>query len=125
MQRWHIYILSLGLALTFVAMAVKAFISPDEISDVIANSVIFKNILDKVPIQLIGIHDAIIGIFIAFRVLPKLINTWAVIWIGTVIILLLSSMNISGLLDAIEHAAPLGIALYLSINAFTSQKGNS
>lgn len=125
MQRRQIYILNLALAFTFFAMAIKAFVFPDEISDPINNSVIFKDVLSKVPVQLIGIHDATVGILIALRVLPKLINTWAVIWVGTVIILLISSMNISGLLDAFEHAAPFGIALYLCVNAFTSQKAGS
>lgn len=122
MQRWQVYILNLVLALTFITMAAKAFFSPDEISDPINNSLIFKDILDKVPVQLIGIHDAIVGILIILRVLPKLVATWAAIWVGTVIILLISSMSVGGSLDAIEHAAPFGIALYLSINAFASQK---
>lgn len=122
MQRRQVYTLNLALALTFFAMTAKSFISPDEINDVINNSLIFKNILDKVPVQLIGIHDAIVGILLTFRLFPKFVTAWAAIWIGTVIILLITSMNTEGLLDAIEHAAPLGIALYLSIKAFTSQK---
>lgn len=122
MKKWQVYILNLALALTFIAMAAKAFFSPDEISDPINNSLIFKDILDKIPVSAIGIHDAIIGILLAFRVLPKFINAWAVIWISTVIILLITNMSADGLLDALEHGAPLGIALYLSINAFTSKK---
>lgn len=125
MQKWQVYILNLALAFTFFAMALKAFFSPDEISDPINNSVIFKDILDKIPISLIGIHDAIIGLLLALRIFPKLINTWAAIWVGTVIILLITSMTVAGLLDAIEHTAPLGIALYLSLNAFISQKAGS
>lgn len=121
MQRGQVYILNLALALTFFAMAAKAFVSPDEISDVINSSLIFKNILDQVPIQLIGVHDAIVGILLAFRLFPKYVTTWAAIWIGTAIILLTTGMNTNGLLDAIEHAAPIGIALYLSIKTFTSQ----
>lgn len=122
MQRWQGYILNLALALTFFAMAAKSFIAPDEISEVIENSLIFKDLLEKMPVFLIGIHDALVGVLIALRLWPKLVTTWATIWIGTVIILLITSMNIEGLLDAIEHAAPLGIALYLSIKAFSSQK---
>ena len=122
MQRWQGYILNLALALTFFAMAAKSFIAPDEINEVIENSLIFKDILDKVPIFLIGIHDATVGTLIALRVWPKLVTTWAAIWLGTVIILLITSMSVEGLLDAIEHAAPLGIALYLSIKAFSPQK---
>lgn len=37
MQKWQGYILNLTLALTFFAMAAKAFVSPDEISDVSIN----------------------------------------------------------------------------------------
>lgn len=122
MQKWQAYILNLALALTFLAMAVKAFTHPHEIHEVIENSLIFNNILGGVPITLIGIHDAAVGLLLIFKVWPKLVTTWAAIWISTVIMLLISSMNINGLLDAIEHAAPFGIALYLSINAFTSQK---
>lgn len=124
MQKWQVYILNPALALTFLVMAAKAFISPDELSDVINNSVIFRDILNKVPLSLIGIHDAAIGLLLIFRVLPKLVTAWAAIWVSIVIILLITGMNVNGLLDAIEHAAPLGIALYLSINAFTSQKEN-
>lgn len=122
MQKWQVYILNLALALTFFAMAAKAFVSPDEISEVIENSLIFKDILAKVPVQLIGIHDAFIGILFTLRLFPKLVTIWAAIWVGTVIILLISSVNVNGLLEAIEHATPLGIALYLSIKAFTSEK---
>lgn len=118
MQNWQGYILNLALALTFFAMAAKSFIAPDEINEVIENSLIFKDLLEKVPVFLIGIHDTVVGILIAFRVWPKLVTTWAVIWIGIVVILLISSMSMEGLLDAIEHAAVLGIALYLSIKAF-------
>lgn len=117
MQKWQGYILSLALALTFFAMAAKSFIAPDEISEVIENSLVFKELLEKVPVFLIGIHDTAVGILIILRLWPKLVFTWAAIWIGTVVILLISSMNIEGLLDAIEHAAVLGIALYLSIKA--------
>ncbi|GEM_PF-4249183 len=122
MRRWQGYILNLALALTFFAMAAKTFIAPDEISDAIGNSVIFKDLLERVPIFLIGIHDALVGALIALRLWPKLVTTWAAIWISTVIILLMTSMSVEGLLDAIEHAAVFGIALYLSIKAFTSQK---
>lgn len=122
MQRWQGYILNLALALTFFAMAAKSFIAPDEINEVIENSLIFKDLLDKVPVFLIGVHDALVGTLIALRVWPKLVTTWAAIWIGTVIILLMTSMNVEGLLDAIEHSAVLGLALYLSIKAFTPQK---
>lgn len=97
-------------------MAVKAFIFPDEISDPITNSLLFKEIFGKVPVPIIGIHDALVSILIALRIAPKLIYTWAAIWLSAVIVLLISSMNASGLLDALEHAAPLGIALYLAIN---------
>lgn len=122
MQRWQVYILNLALALTFFAMAAKAFVSPDEINEVIENSLIFKDLLEKVPVSLIGIHDTAIGILIILRVWPKLVTAWAAIWIGTVVILLVSSMNMAGFLDALEHAAVFGIALYLSFKAFTSQK---
>lgn len=122
MQKWQGYILNLALALTFFAMAAKSFIAPEEINEVIENSLVFKDLLEKVPVFLIGIHDATIGILLAVRVWPKLITTWAAIWLGTVIILLITSMSVEGLLDAIEHAAVLGIALYLTINAFESQK---
>jgi len=124
MQRWQVYILNLALALTFFAMAAKAFVSPDEISEVIQNSLI-KDILDKIPVYLIGIHDVTVGVLLTLKLFPKLVTTWAAIWIGTVIILLITSMDTNGLLDAIEHAAVFGIALYLSINAFTFQKGNN
>lgn len=117
MQRWQGYILNLALALTFFAMAAKSFIAPDEISEVIENSLIFKDLLEKVPVFLIGIHDTAVGILIALRLWPKLITTWAAIWLGTVIILLITSMSVEGLLDAIEHSAVLGIALYLSLKA--------
>ena len=96
MQRWQAYILNLALALTFFAMAAKAFVYPDEINDPINNSVIFKDILDKIPVSLIGIHDAIIGLLLALRIFPKLINTWAAIWVGTVIILLITSITVPG-----------------------------
>ncbi len=122
MQRWQGYILNLALALVFFAMAAKSFLAPDEITEVIENSLVFKELLGKVPVFLIGIHDATVGMLIALRLWPKLVTTWAAIWLGTVIILLISSMNMEGLLDAIEHAAVLGIALYLSIKAFTPQK---
>ena len=105
-------------------MAAKAFVSPDEISEVIQNSLI-KDILDKIPVYLIGIHDVTVGVLLTLKLFPKLVTTWAAIWIGTVIILLITSMDTNGLLDAIEHAAVFGIALYLSINAFTFQKGNN
>ncbi|MBI2337934.1 hypothetical protein HYU95_02015 [Candidatus Daviesbacteria bacterium] len=98
-------------------MAAKAFVSPDEISEVISNSLFFKDTLGQVPIFLIGIHDAAIGLLLTFRVLPTLITTWVVIWVGMVIILLIGSMSVEGLLDAIEHAAPLGITLYLKITS--------
>lgn len=106
-------------------MAAKSFIAPDEISEVIKNSLIFKDLLEKMPVFLIGIHDALIGALIALRLWPKLVTTWAAIWLGTVIILLVTSMSVEGLLDAIEHAAVLGIALYLSIKAFTSNSPES
>lgn len=114
------HLLNLALALTFFSMAAKAFISPDEIHHVIQSS-LFKEILDKVPVSLIGIHDITVGILLAFRVLPKLVTTWAAIWVGVVIILLISSLNIDGFLDALEHAAVFGIALYLSINSISSE----
>lgn len=119
MQKWQMYILNIVLALTFWAMAVKAFAFPDEISEVINNSLVFNDILNRVPVQFIGLHDAVIGILLIFRILPKVITTWAAIWVSIVMTLLISSMNAEGLLDAFEHLAPLGIALFLRLNAFT------
>lgn len=107
------YILNLALALTFLAMAVKAFVAPEEINHVIEHAQIFKNFLDKIPLAFIGIHDALIGVLIILRLWPKWVLGWTVIWIGGVILLQISSLRADGLLDAVEHAAALGIALYL------------
>jgi hypothetical protein len=117
-----IFILHIALGLTFFSLALRAFLTPDDIMDTIKNSVMFAPIFSWIPSQIIGLHDIAMGILLIFRLFPKFTSAGSAIWIGTVIILLLSHMNLDGTIDAIEHAAPFGIALFLTFIYFKNTK---
>jgi len=112
------YLLSIGLALTFLATSLTAFLHPNDFKELIQNSFVFSKTLDFIPffVTFIGINDLLIAILLVTKLLPKIAAWWATLWVLSVILVLLTQKEFSGLLDAIEHGAPLAIALYLSLH---------
>lgn len=119
-------ILKIGLALTFIANSVKAFLIPGEIYHLVEHSPIFGLIYEKVPAfsQLVGFHDLMIGLLLmfSFKQLLKLTVAWAAFWIIIVIMVLLSHQSSHESLEALEHAAPLALAFYLSLTLFYTKE---
>lgn len=109
------HLLSIGLALTFLANSLSAFLTPDEFREIIEHSLIFNKILDFTPffITVIGINDLIICVLLLTRLFSKKTAWWATIWISGVVLVFFSQLSLDGVFTALEHGAPLGIALYL------------
>lgn len=121
----NIFILQIALGLTFFSLATRSFFMSDDVLSTIKDSLFFAQVFRWIPVQAIGIHDILVGTLLILRVFPKYISAWATIWIGTVIILLLFHFNLDGALDALEHAAPFGIALFLTVTYFAQKKSLS
>lgn len=115
------YLLSVALGLTFLANSLSAFLTPDEFRGVIEHSLVFNKILDFIPffITIIGFHDLTVSVLLISRLFSKIVVWWATIWIIIVISVLLSQAGLDGFFTALEHAAPLGIALYLALQKQT------
>lgn len=122
----RLFILRISLALTFLANSLKAFLDPSEIHHLVEHSSTFKLFYEKIPAfnQLIGLHDFIIALLliISFKAVLKFVAVWAVIWIAVVITVFLSHQSSHENLEALEHAAPLAIAIYLSLAFFYTKK---
>lgn len=124
------FILVAGLAITFLSMSLKAFFSSDELVQAINGSVIFNHLLNLFPylITIIGVHDLVVCFLLLLQIKPKIIAPYATFWLSVVTILYLTHLDIDGLLDALEHASPLVIALFLALLAYRKQSsplGNS
>ncbi len=104
-----------GLALAFLASSLSAFFTPNEFHDIITQSLVFNKTLDVVPffITLIGVSDLIVCLLLFSRLFSKVAALWATLWLSCVIVVFLSQQSLGGFLAAIDHGAPLGIALYL------------
>lgn len=115
------YLLSIGLGLTFLASSLSAFLTPDEFQGIIEHSLVFNKILDVVPffMTLIGLNDLIVCVLLISGQFIKIVAWWATIWLMIVILVFLSQASLDGFFAALEHAAPLGIALYLALRKQT------
>lgn len=111
------YLLQLGLGLTFLASSLTAFLNPGEYREIIEHSVLFSPLLEKLPffVSLIGINDLTIGFLLLTRSLPKMAAWWATAWLTGLVFVLLSQASQEGFLTAMEHAAPLAVAIYLAV----------
>ncbi len=107
-------LLSIGLALIFLANGIGAFVAPENFRMLITHSFLYNRLLEFVPfyIVFIGYNDLALCFLLINRIMPREVAWWATVWILGVITVFLTQGNVDGLLSALEHGAPLGIALY-------------
>ena len=113
------YLLSAALGVTFLSNSLSGFFTPDEFTGIIQHAFLFNKVLDVIPffVTLIGVNDLIVCVLLLSGKFPKVTAWWAVSWITIVIVVFLANFSVDGLFTALEHGAPLGVALYLVYTA--------
>src|SRR5260221_4123575 len=111
-------ILTIGLGFTFLANAIGALFEPATFQAIIEHSLIYHNFLSWNPlfVYFIVINDLIIAFCLINDIKVGEISAWAFFWLIGVITVFLSQGTLDGVLTAIEHGAPMGIALYIAIH---------
>jgi|SRR5579872_6277341 len=115
------YFLSIALAVTFFANSLSAFFTPDEFTGIIKHALFFNKVLYYIPffVIVIGFNDLLVCILLISRQFTKATRWWTVIWISFVILVFIAQLSLDGIFTALEHSAPLGIALYLALSKQT------
>ncbi len=110
--------LRVGLALTFFLHAFIAYSNPKEFDALLDASLLWRwEEYTPLMIQIAGASDLAISIFLLFNIFPRLLGWWATAWLAGVVAIVLSNqngINLAILQEALDHAAPLGIALWLA-----------
>jgi len=119
-----IQILRIGLALTFLANGLGAFLAPNEFMKLTESSFLYKDLMKAAPffIYYIGLNDFCLAFLLINKIWPVETAWWAVFWILGVISVFLTQGNTAGYLGVIDHGSALAIALYLALSPSASGK---
>lgn len=107
-------IIRIGLGLVFLANSYTAFVSPDELYELIHESFLPGLLPISVDsfVKFIGISDGTVGILLLSGARLKYVATYATLWI-------MGAMAVIGLKetgDFLEHFGGLSMAIYIFLN---------
>lgn len=108
------FVIRIGLGLVFLANSYVAFVSPDELHELIHESFLPSLLPISVDsfIKFIGISDSTVGILLLSGTRLKYVATYVTLWIMGI----MAVIGLKEIGDFLEHFGFLSMAIYLFLN---------